>query len=79
MKTAIAKWGNSLGLRIPRGLAEDANLQEGTDVDIRVEGGSLIITPARKRYDIKDLMADYKPEHRHTDVEWGEPAGKEVW
>lgn len=79
MKTAIAKWGNSLGLRIPRGVAEDANLREGLEVDIAVENGKVVISTPRKRYDIDTLMAQFKPEHRHTDTDADGPVGKEVW
>ena len=37
MKTAIAKWGNSLAVRLPRHLAEGANLTAGSPVEIWVE------------------------------------------
>ena len=37
MRATICKWGNSLGLRIPRGLAEDAGVTEGYIVELRLE------------------------------------------
>lgn len=33
MRTTVRKWGNSLTLRIPSGLAEDARLQVGVEGD----------------------------------------------
>lgn len=39
MQTKIQKWGNSLGLRIPRTLAAEARVVEGSTVDLSVEGG----------------------------------------
>src|SRR5690348_14584090 len=45
MRATICKWGNSLGLRIPRGLAEDAGLAEGSVVELRLEDGRLVAEP----------------------------------
>lgn len=82
MKSAIAKWGNSLALRLPRALAESASLREGSSVDLRLEGDSLIITPSRPRYTLEDLLASYDPTENQTEskeVDWGPPQGKEEW
>jgi antitoxin MazE len=79
MRTSIAKWGNSLALRLPRKLAEDIGLVEGATVDLRVEGDALVVVPARKKYRLSDLLAEMKPEARQAETEWGAPRGKEVW
>ena len=34
----VAKWGNSLAIRIPAAVAQALELQEGDEVEIRVEG-----------------------------------------
>ena len=41
--TRIFKSGNSLAVRIPRGIAFD----EGAEVVVRRQGGSLVVTPLR--------------------------------
>ena len=79
MRASIAKWGNSLALRLPKGLAEDARLVEGATVDLRVENGTLVVAPARKRYRLADLLAESKPETGHGETDWGAPRGKETW
>lgn len=79
MKTAIGKWGNSLALRLPRKLAQDLNLEEGSSVELRVEGEELVVAPAPKTYRLDELLARFRPEHRHAEVDWGEPRGEEVW
>jgi antitoxin MazE len=79
MRTSIAKWGNSLAVRLPRQVAEAANLQAGVEVDISVEDGKLTIAPKRPRYQLSELLADYKPKHRHGEESWREPKGKEEW
>jgi antitoxin MazE len=79
MTTHIAKWGNSLALRIPRNLAAEANVQDGDAVEVSVENGALVIRPARKRYTIEELVADMTGDDRHRETDWGKPVGKEVW
>ena len=79
MTTVIAKWGNSLGLRIPKALADELRVADGDAVEVAVENGALIVRPARKRYTIDELAADITPENRHKEIDWGKPAGKEVW
>ncbi|WP_292527876.1 AbrB/MazE/SpoVT family DNA-binding domain-containing protein [Methylocystis sp.] len=49
--TRIFKSGNSLAVRIPRGIAFD----EGAEVVVRRQGGSLVVTPLR--LDMAELVA----------------------
>ena len=57
MRTKIQKWGNSLGLRIPKALAEDAGVKAGSEVDLAIEDGELIVRPARApRYELQELL-----------------------
>jgi antitoxin MazE len=46
MQTKIQKWGNSLGLRIPRSFAAEAQVEEGATVDLSVEDGRLLVRPS---------------------------------
>lgn len=44
--TKICKWGNSLGLRLPKETAANAGLLAGTRVRVRLlDNGSIIVTP----------------------------------
>ena len=79
MQTAIAKWGNSLALRLPRNVAADLQLVEGSAVELQVRGKAIIVTPARKKYELDDLLAQIKPEHRRSEPDWGGPVGEEIW
>lgn len=42
----VKRWGNSLAVRIPAGIAETLRLQEDSDVELGVQDGSLWIKPA---------------------------------
>ena len=49
MRTHIARWGNSLALRIPRRVAEKLGVGEGGDVELTVEPGRLVVRPGPRR------------------------------
>jgi len=74
----ISKWGNSLGLRVPRDVAARAGLREGARVDIEgYADGRIVITPARRRFTIEELVAGMTPENEHA-LEDDGPIGDEL-
>jgi len=75
----IAKWGNSLAIRIPRAFAAEMGLEEGDEVTLTLSEGRLVLTPKPADYSLDELAAGITPENRHTETDWGEPAGSEVW
>ena len=79
MKSHISKWGNSLALRIPKALSSELELEEGAEVEISVQNGSIIIKPVSSNYHLDDLVRGITPENRHTETDWGAPRGSEVW
>ena len=80
MQTKIQKWGNSLGLRIPRSFAAEAQVQEGSTVDLSVENGGLRVRPLRTpRYALRVLLRKVKRANLHGEVRTGEPTGREAW
>lgn len=80
MHTKIQKWGNSLGLRIPRALASEAQVEEGSTVELAVDSGGLRVRPVRaRRYTLGGLLKAVKPGNLHGEVATGEPVGREAW
>lgn len=79
MQTSIAKWGNSLALRLPRHVVEGANLKEGASVVVEVQDGNLVIKPARKKFKLAELVAAIQPANRHDETDWGTRQGAEEW
>lgn len=78
--TALAKWGNSTGLRIPRRVAEQADLHEGDEVDLQVEAPGVIVVRALKnRPTLKSLVSRITTQNRHSETDWGSRQGNEVW
>jgi antitoxin MazE len=79
MRTRIQKWGNSLGLRIPKAFADDVEVEEGSTVDIRVEDGGLVVRPVhRKRYALSELLEGVTPGNLHEEVGTGDAVGREA-
>jgi antitoxin MazE len=76
----IAKWGNSLAVRIPLAIAKQASLAEGDPVKLTLDReGRIVLRPARRWYELADLVAQITPRNRHRETDWGRPQGKESW
>jgi antitoxin MazE len=79
VRTKIQKWGNSLGLRIPKTLAEEIAVEEGSSVEITATEQGLLVKPAGKRYELADLVEGVNRSNLHGEVPTGERVGREVW
>ncbi len=80
MSTTVQKWGNSLGIRVPKAIAEQTNLTDGTEVEFETSGGVLTIRPKnrRRKYKLADLLRQMKPRHRHGELHTDKPRGREL-
>ena len=79
MQTRIRKWGNGLGVRIPKSLAQQLGIEAGCNIDLSVEDGQLIVRPRRSpKYELKQLLQSVTAENVHREIEIGEPVGREA-
>ena len=90
MATAtITKWGNSRGIRLPKKVLERLDLKDNDIVDILVDNDKIII---RKKYQHKTLKQrveefygkDFESvvkenSYEFEEINWGKPAGDEIW
>ena len=80
MRVIVKKWGNSASVRIPAAIMEAASLRLDETVDMREEGGRIVIEPIRPDiYDLDLLLADITTENLHTEVSFGSAVGKETF
>ena len=80
MKVQVKKWGNSASVRIPASVMTAAALSLDQPVDVREEGGRIIIEPIKApAYDLDRLLDAMRPETVHEDVDYGPPIGREAW
>ncbi len=77
MTTILDNWGNSLGVRLPKGVAETVGLHAGDRVHVEVEKGTVIIRPARPRYTLDELLEGIAPEMVHAEFDYGAEVGAE--
>ena len=64
-RVKVAKWGNSLGLRLPRALVDEVGLEEGQIVELTARDGGIDVKPTNKvpRYQLAELLAS-KQDHQ---------------
>ncbi len=77
MRTKVAKWGNSLAIRIPKVHADQIGVGDGSAIEIVARGDVLIIKrPART---LETLLAGVTAENLHGETATGKPRGREEW
>ena len=78
MRVVVKKWGNSAAVRIPSGIMQAARLNLDEAVDVREQGGQIVIKPIRAgKLDLAQLLAGITAENLHGGVDFGNPVGRE--
>lgn len=77
-KAQLAKWGNSLAVRIPKDVAERARLKEGDAVEIKAAKGKIEVRRADRIPTLEELVAQITPDNRYPETEWGPDVGRET-
>lgn len=80
MQTRVQKWGNSLALRIPKLLAEEAGLADNSPVELLLRDKTLVIEAIRSpALSLADLLDQVSDDNLHSEIDSGPPVGGEVW
>jgi len=88
MQTAVVKWGNSQGIRLPKTFLQTIQIAENDLVDVVLENEKIIIRKknnTKKHKTTKERLADFygtgksKIHRTQAEIDWGSPVGKEVW
>jgi antitoxin MazE len=82
MKVQIAKWGNSAAVRLPKAVLEQVGLAAGSEVEMVVENGVLIITAIETAQpslaDLIRSMDETGVDGQSDTVQWGPDRGAEI-
>ena len=78
MSVKIQKWGNSVGVRIPKTIMEKANLSINSEIEIECKNKKIIIFSKKKPIQLKDLLSQITKENLHAEDSFIK-AGKEIW
>jgi len=80
VKTRAQKWGNSLGIRIPKALAQEVDVAADSEVEILARDGQIVIRPIKKRSpSLRQLLSKVTPANLHRELDIGPAVGKEAW
>ncbi|MCW3488856.1 AbrB/MazE/SpoVT family DNA-binding domain-containing protein [Dethiobacter alkaliphilus] len=80
MLIKVQKWGNSLALRIPKSFANEIQLKNGSNINLSIAEGKLIIEPVdEKKYKLEELLEEVKETNLHKEYSFGKTEGKEIW
>ena len=79
MKTKIQKWGNSLGVRLPKNIAEQKALHEGLGVSVVLKNNQIVIEPVEGELSLEALLSVVSKDNLHEETEWSDVRGNEIW
>lgn len=74
----LGKWGNSVGIRLPKHVVETSGLSLTDPVTIHAEDGRIVIERRRRRLSLADILKSWPKGERHEELDWGPVRGNEV-
>jgi antitoxin MazE len=81
----LVKWGNSAAIRIPKKILDklniDSNNMENISFDVNVKGDRILLIKKQNKTKFELLVeqSDGVKMNPKTDIDWGNPVGKEEW
>jgi antitoxin MazE len=79
MKTKIQKWGNSLGVRLPKNITEQKSLRAGLSVSVILKNDQIVIEPDTIETSLDSLLSKISPANCHDESDWSAAQGNEIW
>ncbi len=79
MRAKAQKWGNSLAVRIPKVVADQAGVREDDELEIEVTAGVIRLKPRRREPGLAELLRQITPDNLHGEASFGRPEGREAW
>lgn len=76
-QTHISKWGTSLAVRIPKPIAEQWGVREGSAIEIVSRGDQVVLR--KKCYNLDDMLAGVTADNLHPEMDTYPALGKEEW
>ena len=79
MRTKAQKWGNSLAVRIPKAIADQAGVRADDEVEIEVSAKVIRMKARRREPGLAELLRQVTPDNLHAEADFGRPEGREAW
>ena len=77
IETAIKKWGNSQGVRLPKSILEEAHFNVSDTVMAETDGTCIILRKKFKHKTFSERLAEYDGKIEPCNFDWGDPVGRE--
>lgn len=78
MQIKIKKWGNSLGIRIPKSIAQKLNLTDSSEVQLNTDYQKIIISKSESELD--QILDKINLSNSHSEkLEDDQIIGNETW
>jgi antitoxin MazE len=79
MQGRVLKWGNSLAVRIPKPVAEDAHFEVGDALEIAVAADGVVeLHRVGAVPTLAQMVDQITPENRYREVSAGAETGREI-
>lgn len=78
INTRVQKWGNSLGVRIPKKLAKQLAIFDGSYVELKIKNNEIVIIPLETEPTLEELLAQINDDNRHSEIDFGISQGDEL-
>lgn len=84
MTVRVKKIGGSLAVVIPKSMAQELEMVEGTPLEISASGGTMVMRKQgrRPRRSISEIVAQINADsyrRRNRELTKDRPVGKEIW
>ncbi len=80
MQTQVKTWGNSQGIRLPKEVLQEADVNVDDMLDVKVSNGVIMLTKPFRHKSLEERAAEYGGNlDLDGEFDWGEPVGREIW
>lgn len=80
VEVTVAKWGDTLAVRLPREIVQAARLQDGERVEIAAQDGGILIRRTDRDAELAKLFEGKTPQEWHeaysAAFDWGPDKGR---
>ena len=81
MEVQLKPWGNSLGIRLPKAVLNEAGFQPDDTLVVKAESGKIVLYRSFRHKSLEERAAAFNGNlNLDGELDWrGDPVGNEVW
>ena len=80
MQTQVKAWGNSQGIRLPKDILQEANVEINDMLEVKVSDGMIMLVKTFRHRKLEERAEKFGGKlNLDGEYEWDKPEGREVW